>query len=285
MTFTTPSNRKIDIMIISSNYHIEVNPSDAGIYDRVVVVELVKQIAQTHQIDSGGQKNFKVIVLTHVDQLTKDAQNALRRTMEKYSATCRLILCVNSTSHVIPAIKSRCLGIRVSAPTETEIVTILQSLAKKENLVLQPELASRIANKSERNLRRAILMLEACKVHQYPFTVNQEIFEPDWKLFIKETSSQILYEQTPAKLEKIRDRLYELLSQSVPPDTIFKELVDDLIKNCDITIKAEVIKYAAMYEYRMQQGSKHIFHFEAFVARFMAIYKKFISETMVMDEF
>lgn len=142
MHFTTPSNKKIEIMTVHSNYHIEgkralnsfcnfsknplsVNPSDAGIYDRVVITDIIKQIAQTQVIDAGGQREFRVIVLSEVDELTKDAQHALRRTMEKYVATCRLILCVNSTSRVIPAIKSRCLGIRVPAPSHQDIIKIL----------------------------------------------------------------------------------------------------------------------------------------------------------------
>lgn len=124
--FTTASNRKMEILTVGSNYHLEINPSDAGIYDRIVVVELIKQIAQTRNLNQSGQREFKVIVLSEVDALTKDAQHALRRTMEKYMATCRIILCVNSTSRVIPAIRSRCLGIRVSAPTVGEIVTILE---------------------------------------------------------------------------------------------------------------------------------------------------------------
>lgn len=107
-----------------------------------------------------------MVLLTNVDQLTKDAQHALRRTMEKYVATCRLILCANSTSKVLPAIKSRCLGIRVPAPSISDIKSILHVVCKCEGLTLPDELAVRLADASGRNLRRAILVLEACKVEQ-----------------------------------------------------------------------------------------------------------------------
>ena len=95
---------------------MEVNPSDVGIYDRIVIQELIKTAASSQSLnlintssgESGGvNRDFKVVVLTEVDKLTKDAQHALRRTMEKYMATCRIILVTNSTSKVIPAIKSR----------------------------------------------------------------------------------------------------------------------------------------------------------------------------------
>lgn len=150
-----------------------------------------------------------VLVLNEVDKLSKDAQHSLRRTMEKYSAACRLVLCCNSASKVIEAVRSRCLNIRINAPSRDEvgmhahwkhlgdvvmwvwnqfsdsvqwlclsyqhsqlwlviwqILDVLLFIAKKENLVLPPELAGRIVLQSNRNLRRAILCLEACRVQQ-----------------------------------------------------------------------------------------------------------------------
>ncbi|OMJ08602.1 Replication factor C subunit 5, partial [Smittium culicis] len=83
-TFQTTSSRSVEVNILSSNYHIEINPSDAGIYDRVIVQELIKEIAQTQQVNSSSLKKFKVVVIHDADTLSKNAQHALRRTMEKY---------------------------------------------------------------------------------------------------------------------------------------------------------------------------------------------------------
>ena len=148
------------------------------------------------------------------------------------------------------------------------------------------ELGVKIAEKSDRNLRRAILMLEACKVQKYPFTKTQDVPEIDWQRFLNETANQIIHEQSPQRLEQVRDRLYELLSQGIPPDVIFKGLVQILTKSCDIDIKAEILSFASLYEFRMQLGSKQIFHLEAFVAHFMSCYKKSLAqaaEDMDMD--
>ncbi|XP_067142795.1 replication factor C subunit 3 [Centruroides vittatus] len=279
-TFTTASKKKIEIATISSNYHIEVNPSDIGIYDRVVIQEMLKNVAQTQQLETNVQKDFKVVVLMEVDKLTKDAQHALRRTMEKYMTTCRLILCCNSSSKVIPAVRSRCLGVRVAAPSIEEIANILKNTCRKEGLTLPTELAQKIAEKSNRNLRRALLMCEACRVQQYPFSPDQNVILPDWEIYLQETANMIVQEQSPKRLFEVRGRLYEVLAHLIPPDIIFKNLLKALISNCDGQLKAEVIKLAAYYEHRMELGSKAIYHLEAFVAKFMAIYKKFLEDSM-----
>lgn len=277
--FLTPSKKKVEITTIASNYHIEVNPSDCGIYDRVVIQELIKTVASAHQLNTEGQREFKVVILTEVDRLTKDAQHALRRTMEKYMATCRIILVTNSTSKVIPAIRSRCLSVRVAAPSQEDIVTVITAIAKKESCTLPAPLAARIAERSHRNLRRAILMTEACKVQQYPFSATQEIQELDWEVYLKETAKQIVQEQSPRKLAEVRSRLYELICHCIPPEVIFVGLQKELVKVCDGELKTELCQIAAYYEHRLQKGNKAVYHLEAFVAKFMAVYMQFVEET------
>jgi replication factor C subunit 3/5 len=114
--YTNPSGRKIDINIITSNFHCEVNPSDVGVSDRVIVQELIKDMATSTSLSD--KHRFKVVVITEADKLTIDAQHGLRRTMEKYINTLRIILIGNSSSRIIPAIRSRCYLVRVAAPSE-----------------------------------------------------------------------------------------------------------------------------------------------------------------------
>ena len=132
-TFTTPTKRTIEINMITSNYHIELSPGDAGRNDRFVVQDVIKEIASNKNIattasEGAGSSSktstapeFKTVVLVEVDRLSRQAQAALRRTMEKYASTCRLILCCNNQSKVIEPVRSRCLGIRVAAPTEDQV--------------------------------------------------------------------------------------------------------------------------------------------------------------------
>jgi replication factor C subunit 3/5 len=62
-----------------------------------------------------------VLVLNEVDSLSREAQHSLRRTMEKYSSACRLIMVCSNVSKVMEAVRSRCLAIRVPAPSTSEV--------------------------------------------------------------------------------------------------------------------------------------------------------------------
>lgn len=159
--FQTSSSRKLEFNIVTSVYHLEITPSDVGNYDRVVVQDLLKEVAQTQQVDQSARQKFKVVVINEADHLTRDAQAALRRTMEKYSPNLRLILLANSTANIIAPIRSRTLLVRVAAPSIQEITTVLAESAKKEGWPAAAGLHKRIALESGRNLRRALLMYEA----------------------------------------------------------------------------------------------------------------------------
>jgi replication factor C subunit 3/5 len=182
--FLSPSKRKLEVNIVQSNFHIEITPrcvvsllrlprtfsadicywdSEAGNFDRVVIQELLKEIAQTQQVDLNAKQRFKgafipavtsflrwllllfnllayrtllywphdetVVIINEADSLSRDAQAALRRTMEKYMSNMRIILCANSTSRLIAPIKSRCLLMRVAAPTSDEVCIALLNTA------------------------------------------------------------------------------------------------------------------------------------------------------------
>jgi len=310
-TFTTPTKRTVEINMISSNYHIEMAPGDAGLNDRYVIQDVIKEMAQNKNIANVGEgggggssifassssnktnddennivkqkAQYKVVILVEVDKLTRQAQAALRRTMEKYSSSCRLILCCSNPSKVIEPVRSRCLGIRIAAPSHDEICNVLKTVSRKENIALADELAVNIARASNRNLRRALLMLESCYVtsrDDSPKELKASIPIPhtDWERYIAQLAVGIINEQSPNSLIAAREKLYELLINCIPAQVILKTLVMDLIPNLDDSIKGQVVQWAAFYEHRIALGSKEIFHIEAFIAKFMAIYKKYLND-------
>ena len=81
--------------------------------------------------------------------------------------------------------RSRCLCIRVAAPSYPEVEQMLAFVAKKEGLQLPAPLSQRIAQISDRNLRRALLCFETCKMSQYPFAEDQAVQITDWELYIQ----------------------------------------------------------------------------------------------------
>ncbi|KAB8342881.1 hypothetical protein FH972_022478 [Carpinus fangiana] len=275
--FQTTSNRKLEFNIVASVYHLEITPSDVGNYDRVVVQDLLKEVAQTQQVDLGAKQRFKVVVINEADHLTRDAQAALRRTMEKYSPNLRLILLANSTSNIIAPIRSRTLLVRVAAPSEDEICQVLKRVGEKEHFRDVEALNQKIAKDSGRNLRRALLMYEAVHAQNEVVTEKSLVPPPDWEALIAQIADEIIEEHTPARILQVRAKLYDLLTHCIPATTILKTLTWKLIPKIDDELKPDIIRWSAFYEHRIRLGTKVIFHLEAFVAKFMRVLESYLN--------
>lgn len=279
ITLPSGSTKEIEFATISSAYHIEINPSDVGMNDRYVVQEIIKDMARSRPLGAHGEATWKVLVLNEVDKLSKEAQAGLRRTMEKYSHACRLVLCCNNVSKVIEPLRSRCLCVRVGSPSAEACCGLLAQVSAKESMGVPSGLIEAIVAASKRNMRRALLSMEAVVVHagaEQGLTDATPVILPDWEMYIREIAGDILREQTAKSLFVIRGKLYELLVSCVPPEVILRSLSGELLKKIDDELKRQTVEIAARYEWRLQQGQKAIFHLEAFVAKFMSVYKTYI---------
>lgn len=280
--FTTTSNRKLEFNIVASVYHLEITPSDIGNYDRVVIQSLLKEVAQTQQLDLNAKQRFKVVVINEADQLSRDAQAALRRTMEKYTPNLRLILIANSTANIIAPIRSRTLLIRVAAPTHDEMVKVLTHVAKSEMREPNPTLYRRVAEESGRNLRRALLCLESIYAQNDTVTDSTPIPPPDYDALIQTIADELLADHSPARILQVRAKFYDLLTHCIPATVILKNLTFKLLMKVDDALKAEIVRWAAHYEHRFHIGSKVIFQLEAFVARILKILERWVILSMIL---
>jgi len=107
---------------------MELNASDARGID--VVRTTVKEFARISTI---SRVPFKILVLDEADNMTADAQHALRRTMERYTETCRFILSCNYSGKIIEPIQSRCALFRFTRLLDEDILSHLEMIGKKED--------------------------------------------------------------------------------------------------------------------------------------------------------
>ncbi|HVP92990.1 MAG TPA: replication factor C small subunit [Acidobacteriota bacterium] len=135
---------------------MELNASDErGIN---VVRETVKTFARARSI---GEIPFKIMILDESDNMTSDAQQALRRTMERYTETCRFILCANYSGKIIEPIQSRCAPFRFTFLPREEQDKYLRHIAENENVKLLKDGLDAIFEICSGDLRKAINTLQA----------------------------------------------------------------------------------------------------------------------------
>lgn len=175
--------------------------SDVGFYDRVVIQKLINEIAQTQQVSPQAPREYKVVILNEADGLSKDAQHALRRTMEKYMSNLRLFLVCQHLGKIIEPLQSRCILVRIPAPSDEVISHMLGRVAKDQGFSLPPQVTQQITTYAEGNLRKALLSLEVTKVRRYPFADGEQciIEKTDWEEYLDQLAVFIVQEQSAAR--------------------------------------------------------------------------------------
>ena len=291
-TINLKGNKQLVINIKESQYHIEVDLSHWKNNDHKIIQHLIKNSAATNTIQAALLQNvdkdkdkdkdededksnfrFRFIVFHNSSSLSKEAQQALRRTMEIYSESCRFIFITSTLSSLIEPLRSRCFCLRISAPTKPDIVKVLKYILKKEKIKVPLSYLKNIAENSRRNLQEAILVLQHSVFSKQKYKSSIQTYPKlDWLIFIDHISQSILETQTAASFLKIREYLYRLTVNCISPKDILLKLTESIIKQIDDdNMYMSIWSLTIKYDYRIVRGNKSILHLQGFVGEMMAI--------------
>ncbi len=247
------------------NYN-ELNSSDERGID--VVRQKIKDIARLAPF---GGTPFKIIFLDEADNLTSDAQAALRRTMETYTKTSRFILSANYSSRLIEPIQSRCAVFRFRPLKPEAIREYLTRIAKAERLKITDEGMEALVYVAQGDMRRAVNSLQVAAsltttidgdaLYKAAATVRPEEIK---KLIEKALSGEFL----PAR--EALDKL--LIEYGLSGEDVVRQLhraVFDL--NVPDAMKVRLLDRIGETDFRLVEGSNERIQIEALLAHFVLV--------------
>ena len=230
------------------NYTLELNASDErGIK---TVRERIKTF--TRYVDKASDIPFRLIILDEADEMTADAQTALRRIMEESSRNTRFILIANYSSSIIEPIQSRCAIFRFVRLEEKDVVDHLKKICEKEKVKYEEKALKLIYDLSEGDLRQAINQLQAAASLGEVNVKNVEtVFGISKRARVKEMV-ELAYN---GKFEEARAILLDLIRvYGMPESDLIKYMFEDTNKLRGVDL-SEVARIFAEYDYRLLQGA------------------------------
>ena len=245
------------------NNFLELNASDDRGID--VIRSQVKDFARTKAI---GDVPFKIIYLDESDSLTKEAQQALRRTMENFSNSCRFILSCNYSSKIIDPLQSRCSIFRFKPLDKEDIRHIIETICKEEGLKISKDAIDSLYDLSEGDCRKLENILQSCAAVSNNID-NKAIYDIVSQARPNEIK-EILTIALDKDFIKARNKLLDaMLRYGLSGLDIVKQIQKE-IWNLDIdqTKKVELVDKCGEIEFRMVEGSDEFIQLEALLANF-----------------
>ncbi len=210
---------------------------------------------------------FKIVLLDEADNMTADAQQALRRLMEMYTATTRFILIANYPSKIIEPIQSRCAIFRFTPLKKEDVVARLKWICQQEHCQYDEEALETIYEISEGDMRRAINILQAaCALGKVTVEAVYKVVGLAHPKEIRELIKLAL----DGNFTEARKRLRELminygLSGTDVIKQIHREIFGPELKLPD-ELRVMIADYAGEIQYRLVEGADDEIQLNAFLA-------------------
>ncbi len=248
--------------LVSENF-LEMNASDERGID--VIRTKVKDFARTSALGPGM---FKIICLDEADNLTSDAQHALRRTMEKYSKLCRFILICNYSSKIIEPIQSRCAIFHFSPITDEDIRKRISFIAEKEGVKLEEDGLEAIIYSSQGDLRRAINLLQAASITDEK--IDSELVYQIAGRAHPELIKDMIKMSLEGKFSEARNILRELtLKYGISGDALIDQIHREIFNmEIDEEKKVNLLMYTGEIAFRVAEGGNPDIQLSALLAKF-----------------
>jgi replication factor C subunit 3/5 len=271
-TVSGSGNSTTAVTVKQSKHHIVIEPNNNN-FDRYLIQDIVKEYAR-HPRGLFSQKNsFRTVLINNVDNLSYYAQTSLRRTMEQYSGACRFIMWSRSLSKVIEPLRSRCICLKIRSPTEGELFEYILQISSKEKLNLSIRDFYKINTLADRNVKRALWLLELKKLGiAYETTYDQIVDNILTCILTTKLKAVNFYGKNenvnrPIVKNDVRDWLYRILITNIEGSQIIKDITNKIVRRKDITFecKSEIVEKAAKYEHNLIRGRREIIHLEAFI--------------------
>lgn len=242
---------------------LELNASDERGID--IIRHKVKDFARTRAI---GDVPFKCIYLDECDALTKEAQHALRRTMENYTQTTRFILSCNYSSKIVDPIQSRCAIFRFKPLAKEEIFEIVDKIARTEGLKIEQKAKDALFEVCEGDCRRLENLLQSCAAMKKE--VTEELVFSMASVAKPKEIKEALELALNNKFIDARNKLLDImLNYGLSGLDIIKQIQKEIWNlNVDGRKKADLVEKCGEIEFRMVEGSDEFLQLEALLAQF-----------------
>ena len=240
-------------------YTLELNASDErGIN---MVRERVKKFSRFAGLDT--EIPFKIIILDEADEMTSDAQTALRRIIEDTSKICRFILIANNLSKIIAPIQSRCVVFKFTRISDKDIISQLKFIAKQEKIKTDEKGLQTICDYTNGDLRHAINILQAVASSG---DVTESIVKSVVGLTKTKDVQDVLKLALDGKISNSRDKMIELIKVYGMSESDFLKYINQAAFNSKTSNLEGMLETIAKYDYRILVGSNPEIQLSALLA-------------------